>query len=246
MQKDDMKYRAVLFDLGSTLINYENSTWDELGRLGCTNACPLLKDSGCSQVTPERLWNDFHTAIDQIFISHSEDLAEIDLMTVTHDILSKLGVTTLDGLPKRFVDAYYQPITNQITLIPGAAEMLRRIDEAGMKICLVSNTIFPGEYHRREMKRFGIFDHFDGMVFSSEFGYRKPKAGIYRRALELTGTKPGETIFVGDRIVEDVGGPQSIGIKGVLKHIDGRDYSAEITPYGGIKELSELENIIFG
>jgi len=60
----------------------------------------------------------------------------------------------------------------------------------------------------------------------------------------LAGSKPDETIFVGDRLVEDVGGPQSVGIKGILKFTDGRDYSAPITPYKTIHELSELDSIL--
>ena len=148
-----MKYKAVIFDLGSTLINYENNSWDELGRMGCANAAPLLKGISQVEISPELLWSDFHDAIDQMFINHTADLGEIDLREVTASILTKLGITVLDGFAGRFIDAYYQPITAQCSLLPGASEILGKLKDAGLKIGLISNTIFPGDFHRGEMKR---------------------------------------------------------------------------------------------
>jgi HAD superfamily hydrolase (TIGR01509 family) len=239
-----LKFDAVIFDLGSTLINYENSNWDELGRLGCQNACPVLTGLSNKLITPELLWDDFHYAIDQMFENHREDLAEIDLYEVTSGILSRLGISVLNGLPKRFVDAYYLPITEQCTLLPGAEEILFKLKSAGLKNGLVSNTIFPAAFHRAEMERFGILRFFDYTIFSSEFKSRKPKREIYLKALELAGSKPEETVFVGDRLNEDIGGPQELGIKAILKFVEGRDYSAPITPFRTIYKLSELEKII--
>jgi len=241
-----MKYDAVLFDLGSTLINFDNSSWDELGRMGCANAYPVIEAAAPSSVTPERLWDEFHFTIDRMIENHNENLSEIDLQTVTGEILKKLGVATLDGLAVKFIDAYYEPITTQISLIDGAYALLSKLKSAGPKIGLVSNTIFPAEFHRREMRRFGICEFFDFTIFSSEFKFRKPKRDIYLKALELAGTKAERTIFVGDRLIEDVGGPQSAGINGVLRRVEGRDYSAPITPFMTIKDLRELEEIILG
>jgi HAD superfamily hydrolase (TIGR01549 family) len=239
-----MKFEAVIFDLGGTLIEYENHNWDELGRMGCKAAYPLLSNLGLEAVTPERLWNDFHYAIDQMFINHSEDLKEIDLYQVTSIILSNFGISNPDGLVAKFVDAYYQPITNQVSLIQGVYEILSKCHAAGLKIGLVSNTIFPARFHRAEMERFGILRFFDFTIFSSEIKIRKPKREIFLKALELACTKPEVSVFVGDRLVEDVGGPQSVGINGILKFVDDRDYSAPIKPYGIIHSLVELEKII--
>ncbi len=239
-----MKFDAVIFDLGSTLINYENHSWDELGILGCRNACPILNGLSNQLISPEILWKDFHYAVDKMFENHTEDLVEIDLYEITSGILAKLGITVADGLATRFVDAYYQPITGQTTLMPGADEILQKCRAAGLKIGLISNTIFPAAFHRAEMERFGILPFFDFTIFSSEFKFRKPKKEIFLKALDLAGSKPDTTVFVGDRLVEDIGGPQALGIKGILRFVEGRDYSAPITPYRTIYKLSELEKII--
>ncbi len=235
----------VIFDLGSTLINYENHPWTELGMMGCRNAAPMIKEVTGIEISPARLWDAFSLTIDQMFKVNTEDLREIDLRAVTSEILADFGIGVTDGLPLRFIEAYYQPVTEQVSLIPGAVEILTEIRKAGMKIGLVSNTIFPAEYHRREMRNFGIFDYFDFTLFSSERKIRKPNKEFYLAALSLGGTKPENSIFIGDRLIEDVGGPQSVGIDGVLKYTDGRDYSADIKPFATIHELGELENILF-
>ena len=241
-----MKYDLIIFDLGSTLIKYENRPWEELGLMGCENAVPALKKATGREVKAEKLWCEFRDTINSMFISDGEDFTEINLVEATSRILSNLGFIISDGLPQEFIDAYYRPTGDQISLIPGARAIISKLKKAGAKIGLVSNTIFPAEYHRSEMRDFGIFDYFDFTIFSSEEKIRKPNKKIYHKALSLADSAPESALFIGDRLVEDVGGPQSVGMRGVLKYVEGRDYSAPIEPFETIHELRELEKIIFG
>jgi len=240
-----MKYRLVLFDLGGTLINYDNCPWPELGRLGCMEGANFLKNELGMEISAEILNEKLHNAIGRMIESRGDDKFELDLIDMTTRTLSDMGINLTDGFPEKFIAAYYRPIGDQITLFPYAGEILKKIKDAGMKIGLVSNTIFPADFHRNEMKSFGIYKYFDFTIFSSEEKIRKPGKEIYQKALRLGKAEPKDTIFIGDRLVEDVGGPQSVGIKAVLKYIEGRDYSADIEPLGTIRDLQELENIIF-
>lgn len=240
-----MKYRLVLFDLGGTLINFDNSPWPELGMQGCIEGANFIKSELGIEISAEVLNERLHNGIGRMVESLGDDESELDLIAMTRNTLADLGINLSDSLPERFIKAYYKPIGDQITLLPYAREILSKIRESGMTIGLVSNTIFPAEYHRNEMKSFGIFEYFDFTIFSSEEKIRKPGKDIYRKALRLGEADAHNTIFIGDRLVEDVGGPQSVGIKAVLKYIEGRDYSADIIPFETIGELKELEKIIF-
>jgi putative hydrolase of the HAD superfamily len=95
------------------------------------------------------------------------------------------------------------------------------------------------------MERFGILEYFDFTIFSADLGIRKPNKDLYLKALEMGNVPAEKAIFIGDRIVEDVGGPQSVGIKAVLKYIEKRGYTEDIKPYKTINELSELDDIVF-
>jgi putative hydrolase of the HAD superfamily len=240
-----MKLKLVLFDLGGTLINYDNSPWPELGRLGCIEGANFLKKEMGLDISAEALNEKLHNAIGRMIESRGDDEVELDLVDMTTKTLAELGINLSDGFPEKFIGAYYKPIGEQITLFPYAGEILRKIKNAGMKIGLVSNTIFPAQYHRREMRSFGLLEYFDFTLFSSEEKIRKPGKRIYKKALSLGQANPEEAIFIGDRLKEDVQGPQSVGIKSILKYIDGRDYSPDTVPPGTIHELKELEKIIF-
>ena len=240
-----MKFKLVLFDLGGTLINYDNKSWQELGKLGCIEGARFIRETLNFDLDVEELNSRLHNAVDRMIKSQDHSEIEIDLVELIGVILENLGVKVSDGLPLKFIEAYYKPIREQITLLPYTREILSKIKAAGMKIGLVSNTIFPADYHRTEMRQFGLYDYFDFVLFSSEEKIRKPGKEIYHRALKLGNAKAVDTIFVGDRLVEDVGGPQSVGIKGILRYMEARDYTADIRPYETIHHLRELENIIF-
>src|SRR6476660_3004784 len=49
-------------------------------------------------------------------------------------------------------------------------------------------------------------------VFSSEVGMRKPHPAIVERALEALEVEPENTLFVGDRLFEDVRGAAELGM----------------------------------
>jgi FMN phosphatase YigB (HAD superfamily) len=73
---------------------------------------------------------------------------------------------------------------------------------------------------------------------------RKPNKEIYLKALSLTKTQSERTVFVGDRLLEDVAGPQAVGMKAILKFDERRDYSDPIEPYRTVHSLDELGKII--
>ena len=107
-------------------------------------------------------------------------------------------------------------------------ETLRKIRDSGRTIGLISNTIFPEETHQTELIRFGIAEYLDFTVFSSTFKLRKPHRDIFHRGAELAGVSPEECVYIGDRYLEDVVGPCSIGMPSILKRWGKREYPTEM------------------
>jgi FMN phosphatase YigB (HAD superfamily) len=91
------------------------------------------------------------------------------------------------------------------------------------------------------LRRFGIAPLLQFTVFSSTFGLRKPHADIFRHACNLAGQNPVDCVYVGDRYVEDITGPQGIGMSAILKIKQGREYPEEMPgAERRIEHLSEL------
>ena len=164
--------------------------------------------------------------------------------TVACNFFRVLNLSTSDGLCEIFLEKYYDPISYQLTVIDGAEDVLTYFKERSLKIGLVSNTIFPERYHLPELKRFGLYPYLDAHFFSSSVGVRKPHPEIFSKALKALNVGSGQAVFIGDRLVEDVGGAQKVGMKGILAYHQGRDYSAPIAPDARIDDLKELPETV--
>ncbi|MGB3092486.1 MAG: HAD family hydrolase [Candidatus Zixiibacteriota bacterium] len=236
--------KAVLFDMGSTLIEFENSTWDVLGRVCTEKGYEFLRQKNLNLPEVE----EFAGLLDDEFLRARKEvennLNEFKAETVAWNFFRVLNLSTSDGLCENFLEVYYQPISDQLTRIEGAEEILSCFKQGNLKIGLVSNTIFPERFHLPELKRFGLYPYLNAYVFSSGVGVRKPHPEIFLKALDALDVDPAQAVFVGDRLVEDVGGAQKVGMKAVLRYHQARDYSAPITPDARIDDLKELPQVV--
>jgi FMN phosphatase YigB (HAD superfamily) len=239
------KFKAILFDMGSTLLEFENSTWEVLGRLSAEKSYEFLREKNLilpnSEEFSKILYHEFAKARAEI----EENLKEMKFEKVIFDFFRKLNLSTSDGVYSSFLEVYYKPVTDQLTLVDGAEGVLKYFKDKNLKIGLISNTIFPEKFHLRELKRFGLYPYLDAHFFSSEVGLRKPHPKIFQLALDKLKVDPSEAVFVGDRLKEDVGGAQNVGMKGILKYHEGRDYNVPVTPDAQVMELKELPEVIF-
>lgn len=239
------RLKAILFDMGSTLIEFENSTWDVLARLSTEKGYEFLKEKNVSLPIFEEFSNILYGELVKAKSEIEENLKEMRFEKVIFDFFRKLKLSTSDGVYGSFLEVYYKPVTDQLTLVDGAEKVLKFFKEKNLKIGLISNTIFPEKFHLRELKRFGLYPYLDAHFFSSEVGLRKPHPKIFQLTLEKLKVDPSGAVFVGDRLKEDVGGAQNMGMKGILKYHQGRDYTVPVTPDAQVMKLKDLPEVVF-
>ncbi len=87
-----------------------------------------------------------------------------------------------------------------------SARLFRRIHEAGLRICLLSNN------HEPRVKAFAEAAGADAYIFDAH----KPNAEGYLRAAELLRVKREELIFFGDQLFTDIWGAKNAGVHSVL------------------------------
>jgi HAD superfamily hydrolase (TIGR01509 family) len=85
---------------------------------------------------------------------------------------------------------------------PDTEATLHALRERGIKVGIVSNV--PQDL-RPIFAAHGLADLVDSFTHSFEVGAEKPDPLIFLRACESLGTKPGETLMVGDHPVADAG-----------------------------------------
>jgi putative hydrolase of the HAD superfamily len=154
-----------------------------------------------------------------------------------HAVFSRAGVTASAA----FLASYYEAWDPHTLTDPDALPLLRELRRRGIKIGVLSNTMWPRDAHERIFIRDELFDLIDGAVYSSEIPWVKPHPEAFRAAMRAIGvTDPAECVFVGDRPYDDVHGAKSAGMRGVLVPNSDVPAFAGTEPDAVIARLADL------
>ena len=127
--------------------------------------------------------------------------------------------------------------------------LFSRLKVDGIKIGVLSNTVWPKHWHEEIFDRDGILDMLDGAVYTSDIAWTKPSAEAFRAAMDAVGAdEPGRCVFVGDRLFDDVWGASRAGMRTILvPHSDiplEQTGHTEGTPDAVAHRLSEVYDIV--
>jgi putative hydrolase of the HAD superfamily len=91
--------------------------------------------------------------------------------------------------------------------------MFERLRAEGIKVGVLSNTIWPREWHEGFFRRDGVLHLIDAGVYTSELPWTKPSPRAFGAAMDAVGaTDPARCVYVGDRLFDDVWGAQNAGL----------------------------------
>ena len=128
---------------------------------------------------------------------------------------------------------------------PDVPELFRRLRAAGVKIGVLSNTMWPRSMHEQVFIRDGVLELIDGAVYSSEIEWTKPHPEAFRAAMAAVGvTDPAACVFVGDRPYDDVFGAKRAGMRAVLVPNSDVPTWPEAEPDAVIGRLADLAPLI--
>ncbi len=225
---EKLKPRAVIFDLGSTLIEYEVISWEDLSLKCATASRTFLKKRGFEVPDEQAFFEAFEAAKAPFREKASSTFVEWNVPQVARELLKELKIEEEDGLIDALFKAYYKPVDDHLYVYEDTVPTLEKLRKAIPTLGLISNTVFPEQAHLGELKRFGITPFLDFTIFSSTFGLRKPHPEIFAKAANLAGAAPKECVYIGDRYMEDIEGPTGLGMPAILRQKEGREYPAEM------------------
>ena len=236
--------RAVLFDLGDTLVHLETSQLREFVRAGTRPAYDRLREWGFDP--PE--YNAYMRKIKRRFVCGviwsrivRREVQLVDAFRKCHLAMGmKLNGEQMTDLAFRCTATLRQFFKVDIDALPVLAE-LRGL---GLKLGLVSNTLFPGFAVDDVLRYDGLLEWFPVRLYSSEVRYMKPHRRIFEKALEGLGVAGHEAVFVGDRLDNDVKGASRVGMKTVLFARNGRVPRGFVRPDHIVRRLSEVPRLL--
>lgn len=115
---------------------------------------------------------------------------------------------------------------------PFTHHTLQALRDMGYTLGLISNW---NDTAHAVLEENNLTQYFQSITISSELGIEKPDSRIFEAALNNTGFKGDECLYVGDNYYDDVVGARTVSMDSVL-----------INPYGnlGIEELDSSVRVI--
>jgi len=220
-----MAVAAVIFDWGGTLTPWHvldhQALWDEV-------CAPHFPPERAAEVAAGILaaetgfWQQCETAHQSATLDH---------------VFAQAGVVPHDAL----LDSYFRAWEPHTYTDPDVAPLLRELRRRGIRIGVLSNTMWPRTLHERVFLRDEVLDLIDGAVYSSEIPWTKPHPEAFRAVMAAIGvTDPASCVFVGDRPYDDIYGAKSLGMRAVLVPNSTVPAYEGAIPDAVITRLSEL------
>ncbi len=199
-----MAIDAVIFDWGGTLTRWHDIDFhaESLALAHAVVSTPTSDDD--HHAFASRL----HQAGTAIW-GRSRDLQRSSTIA---DLFTEAG---LDHDPD-LLSAYYDFWVPHTQTDPEVGPLWQALRADGIKVGVLSNTIWPREWHVGFFQRDGVLDLIDGDVYTSEIPWTKPAPEAFRAAMDAVGvTDPARCVYVGDRLYDDVWGARNAGLRAV-------------------------------
>jgi putative hydrolase of the HAD superfamily len=235
---------AVVFDLGETLLNFGRLDRAQLLNDAVRQSYNYLNE--LSQPVGSygayrllHLWGiRWHLLKSWIT---GDDFNSLELLKAYG---KKRGFTLSEAQWEELNWQWYRCLSPLGQVEPGAAEALRQLHAMGLKVGLLSNTFVHKSSLERHLKEEGLLDLLTVRMYSYDFPFRKPDVRIFQEAAKLMGVPAEHTIYVGDRMDNDVKGSMAAGMLPVLKKAYTNKTIKMPTHLHRINTINELPGLI--
>lgn|SRR5574341_710987 len=240
--------KAVIFDLGGTLLHYHDPHTDDQTRqfrrvtqVGVANIYHHLLQTDPSVQQRDDFISIVDRHIGQAVAESQQHLSGGSVEEPIRAALAEVGAQIDDAGWRDLRRLFYQEIDRIVLPRPGLQETLAGLRERGYELGLISNTFWAADVHDRHLAEHGILKHLPVRVYSCDTPCIKPHPAIFMMGIERLAIGPDEAVYVGDRPDLDVLGAQGAGLRAVLirsPYVTGPFDG--ITPDAEINELPEL------
>jgi putative hydrolase of the HAD superfamily len=234
-----VKYRAVFFDAGETLVHphpsFPELVVEVLREEGHTVDPALIREK--LHVVSERF---LRAAQEKELWSTSAERSRRFWADVYRTLLTEMDLPFGD----RLAEAFYRTFTDvsNYRLFPDAVPVLERLRREDLTLGVVSNF---EEWLERLLESLDVIPFFEVRVISGVEGYEKPDVRLFELALDRVGVEAAESVYVGDHPFFDTEPASAIGMFAVLIDRRGKypDHPGpRITTLDDLPALIGLEN----
>ncbi|MCB0114123.1 MAG: HAD family hydrolase [Caldilineaceae bacterium] len=202
--------QGIVFDFDNTLARLKRPIEDLMAE-GARNAETYMRSTGMD--LPDAFWESIVEA--RIFAAtKSDDEQEEHIADDTLSFLlqffgypaSKMDPDVLH----RAVDLFYAPEMTAWEPMPGALDLLRRLQDDGYRLAVIANHPCDRAF-QRIVDYTGLRPFLDVCISSAAVEWRKPGRDIYDIVIKRWDVEPYELVCVGDSLKHDIAGGIDLG-----------------------------------
>jgi len=227
-----MRFAAVLFDLGYTLLDYgPPGRWSDFRTQRMEQLHPLAVE----------LWGEIELSAQEFGQRVGSALQTDEMRALEHGGLSLpfaermraalAGIGLAPGQEQlgRFMEAFHQPIRDWPRPYPDTEQSLAELRSLGLSLAIITNAPWdaPGPMLSADLERWGLRGFFAAFIGSGEVPWRKPNPEFMWAAAKALAVPPPRCLVVGDNPSADIAGARAAGMCCVWMNRDGQVFPPE-------------------
>lgn len=206
-------YKNYIFDLYGTLVDiHTNETKAYLWK----KMHVWYDMHGAHYEKPLTLKKEFYRLINEAEANMNDEYAEIQIEYVFLKLFEQKGVEASMELAVETGKMLRMLSLDYVKLYDGVLELFDRLKKNNKKIYLLSNA--QRIFTEPEMRLLGIYDLFDGIIYSSDAGVKKPSGKFYDALFKKYKLKKKESVMIGNDHICDALGASQYGIDSMYWH----------------------------
>jgi putative hydrolase of the HAD superfamily len=239
-----MPPRAVIFDLGGTLVQLPGGNEDMDRRW-------ILSYQSLTKTFPDAQWPTIETysrAMKEAEDAHWQRVVKEQWSGPPPGLLSdgfrRLGYQVNEQELLTALDGYAQAIGKWAIPFPDAHETLSVLRKRGYRLGLLSNTWWAAEWHNAHLATHHLDELLDTVVYTSDLPHSKPHPSVFLEVTTRLDVEPQACVMVGDMMIDDISGALSLSMRAVWRRNDRWPRPDHIIPTATITHLAELPPLI--
>jgi putative hydrolase of the HAD superfamily len=237
--------RAVIFDLGGTLVDWPD--WEQdAPRRWVTSHDHLIASAPAPDLPSREAYVEAMRAAE---LAHWQRV-ETERWSgppsgLLRDGFRRLGRPVREAQLLAALDGYARAVDGWAIVFPDARDTLRLLRERGYRLGLLSNTWWAADWHNADLAAHGLAGYFDELAYTSDLPHSKPHPTVFLDLAARLGVDPSACVMVGDRLIDDISGALAVGMRAVWKDLDKPwPRPAHITPTATITHLAEVPPLL--
>ncbi|MHC4553642.1 MAG: HAD family hydrolase [Planctomycetota bacterium] len=238
------RIKAVLFDLGETLLTFGKLDTGKLIADSVRRSYNYLKELN-QPVGPFWAYRLTHLwGVRWHVVKSSLTGNDFDSLDLIKNYGIRKGFDLTDAQWDEMAWKWYQPLAEIGHIEPDISESLQKLKDMGLSLGLLSNTFIHASSLERHMAQGGFLDHLPVRMYTYQYPWRKPDVRIFEVGAEKMGVDADKIVYVGDRIDNDVVGAAGAGMLPVMKRAYTNEKKSPPEGVPVIETISQLPNLL--